>query len=283
MGVILKSLFCALLGLALAAPALAQTPSPMMDWQYSTGEVMTTTPEVLQTFDGGKVPDWRRDVGPGFSMMPTFQGSKRYHLTPSAILDFRYKDEFFASDGEGIGWNALTGPGFRAGVALGYDLGRDSHDDPRIRHLPNISFAPEPKLFAQYFLYPVALTADVRKGIGGNDGIVADFGAYLPVPLIKDTWFMFVGPSVTLADRKYMNSYFGVSPDSSRISGLRSFDAGGGLASVGGGLSTVYLIDEHWLLESDLAYRHFLGDAARSPIIETKIQASIDFNIGYRF
>lgn len=269
--------------LLLATPAFAQTPSPMMDWQYSTGEVLTTTPEVLRSMDG-ELPDWRRAFGPGVSLMPTFQGSKRYHLMPSAIFDIRYKDEFFLSDGEGLGYNVLTAPGFRAGVALSYDLGRNSHDDPRIRHLPNVSFAPEPKLFVQYFLKPFVLTADVRKGIGGNDGVVGDIGAYIPVPLAKDDkWILFIGPSVTLADQQYMNSYFGVSPDSSRLSGLRAFDANGGFSSVGGGASTVYLIDDNWMLEGDFAYRRFLGDASRSPIIETKVQMSFDFNIGYRF
>ncbi len=98
-------------------PAAAQTPSPMMDWQYSTGEVLATTPEVLRSLDG-PLPDWRSAFGPGVSMQPDFMGSKRYRMMPSAIFDIRYKDEFFISDGEGIGYNILTAPGFRAGVAL---------------------------------------------------------------------------------------------------------------------------------------------------------------------
>lgn len=275
--------FVLLFALLAAGAASAQTPSPLMDWQYSTGEVLTTTPEVLRSLDE-PLPDWRRAVGPGIGMQPTFMGAKRYHPTPSAIFDFRYKDQFFISDGEGIGYNVLTAPGFRAGLAISYDLGRNTHDDPRIRHLPNISFAPEPKMFAQYFLMPVVLTADLRKAIGGNDGIVGDIGAYIPLPLDGDNkWILFFGPSLTLADRQYMNAYFGVSPYSSRLSGLRASQANGGFASVGGGASSVYLIDDHWLLEGDLAYRRFLGDAARSPIIETKIQLAVDFNIGYRF
>ena len=272
-----------LAGLILAAPVLAQTPSPMMDWQYSTGEALATTPEVLRSTDG-ELPEWRSSFGPGIGMQPTFQGSKRYHLTPSAIFDIRYKDEVFISDGEGIGYNVLTAPGFRAGIALSYDLGRETHDDPRVRNLPNISFAPEPKLFVQYVLWPVVLSADVRKAIGGNDGVIGDISAYVPIPLTHDQkWILFAGPSLTFADQRYMNSYFGVSPDISRVSGLRAFDADGGFSSVGVGASSVYLIDDHWLVEGDFAYRRFLGDAARSPIIETKIQTSLDFNIGYRF
>jgi outer membrane scaffolding protein for murein synthesis (MipA/OmpV family) len=263
------SLFAAQLG-------LAQTPSPLMDWQYSTGEVLSS----LQ----GPVPEWRAAFGPGVSEQPTFIGSNRYRTEPSAILDVRYKDEFFLSDGEGIGWNALTAPGFRAGLAVGYDIGRNSHDDARIRDLPNIAFAPEPKVFVQYFLFPVVLTADLKKGIGGNDGIVGDVGAYIPLPLKQDkSWLLFVGPSLTMADGRYMNSYFGVSDTASRLSGLREFTANGGFTNAGLGATSIYLIGAHWLVESDFGWRRLLGDAARSPITETNNQITGDINIGYRF
>jgi outer membrane scaffolding protein for murein synthesis (MipA/OmpV family) len=259
-----------------ALPVFAQTPSPLMDWQYSTGEVLAS----LQ----GPLPEWRAVLGPGVSEQPTFMGSKRYQTEPSAILDIRYKDEFFLSDGEGIGVNLLHGEGFRAGVALGYDIGRDTHDDPRIRQLPNVAFAPEPKVFAQYFLFPVVLTADLKKGIGGNDGIVGDVGAYIPIPLNKDrSWLVFAGPTLTLADGRYMNSYFGVSDYSSRLSGLRDFTANGGFTNAGVGATNLYMMGDHWVIVSNLAYRRLLGDAARSPIIETRTQFSGDFNIGYRF
>jgi len=259
-----------------AIPSLAQTPSPLMDWQYSTGEVLSS----LQ----GPLPEWRAAFGPGVSEQPTFIGSNRYRTEPSAILDVRYKDEFFLSDGEGIGWNALTAPGFRAGLAVGYDIGRNSHDDARIRDLPNIAFAPEPKVFAQYFLFPVVLTADLKKGIGGNDGIVGDVGAYIPLPLKQDkSWLLFVGPSLTMADGRYMNSYFGVSDSSSRLSGLREFTANGGFTNAGLGATSIYLIGAHWLVESDFGWRRLLGDAARSPITETNNQITGDINIGYRF
>lgn len=269
-------LFVLLFALLVAGAASAQTPSPLMDWQYSTGEVLSSL--------DGPPPEWRRAFGPGIAVQPDYMGARRYRILPSAIFDIRYKDEWFISDGEGIGYNLLSGRGFRAGVALGYDLGRNTHDDPHIRNLPNVSFAPEPKIFAQYFLLPFVLTADLKRGIGGNDGIQGDVGAYVPIPLTKEkTWLLFVGPSLTMADRKYMSAYFGVSPYSSERSGLPAFNANGGFADVGVGASSVYLMGDHWLLEGDVAWRRFLGDAARSPVIETKAQFTTDVNIGYRF
>ena len=270
-----------LIALIFALPAAAQTPAPRMDWQYSTGEVLTSSSEVM---GDEKLPTLRQTYGAGLAVQPSYIGSDRYKIMPSPFFDVRYEDVAFLSVGEGIGVNLLRGDGFRAGVAVGYDLGRNTHDDPRIRHLPNISAAAEPKIFAQYFLKPVVLTFDLRKGIGGNDGIVGDVGAYVPIPLNEaNNLILFAGPSVSLADRRYMNSYFGVSPESSRISGLRAFDAGGGLANAGAGATLLYLMGEHWMVIGNAAYQRLLGDAGRGPIPQTRVQAVGDLTIGYRF
>jgi outer membrane scaffolding protein for murein synthesis (MipA/OmpV family) len=258
-----------------ALPAEAQTPLPLANWQYSSGEVLAPL--------GGPVPEWRVTVGAGAMLQPNFEGAKRYEGEPSGILDIRYRDLAFLSDGEGLGVNLVHGPGYRAGIAIGYDLGRDTHDDPRLLHLSNVSPAPEPKLFAQYFLLPVVLTLDLRKAIGGNDGLIGDFGAYVPLPLADRHAFLFLGPSVTMANDRYMRSYFGVSPSESAVSGLREFAPGGGVKNATLGATAVWLLGDHWLLLGQGAYERLLGGAATSPIPETRTQFVLGLNVGYRF
>lgn len=264
-----------LLGLLLASPLSAQTPSPLADWQYSAGEV-------LRSLSDEPIPEWRETVGMGVSTQPSFVGAKGMKVLPSVVLDARYEDIAFASDGEGIGVNLLHGEGYRAGIALSYDLGRSSHDDDHLRNLPDISFAPAPKAFAQVFIKPFVLAVDIRRAIGGNDGLIGDVGVYAPIPF-SDTTFLFIGPAVTWADHRYTNAYFGVGEASSKVSGFSPFMARGGLANAGAGASFVHLMGDHWLLDADTGYRRLLGDAARSPIIETKLQLSLDVNLAYRF
>jgi outer membrane scaffolding protein for murein synthesis (MipA/OmpV family) len=265
----------ALLSLAaLAAGAAAQTPSPLAQWQYSVGEALVP----LQ----GPVPRWRVTLGAGAALQPNFEGAKRDEVDPSPVIDIRYRDIAFLSDGEGIGVNLLHGPGYRAGIAVAYDLGRDTHDDPRLRGLPNLAFAPEPELFAQYFLLPVMLTADLRKAIGGADGVIGDVGAYVPLPVAKQT-YLFVGPSLTLASRRYMSSYFGVGEEASASSGLAPFAAHGGFKNVTLGATAVHMLGAHWLLIGEGAYERLLGSAAQSPITETRTQLALDLNVAYRF
>jgi outer membrane scaffolding protein for murein synthesis (MipA/OmpV family) len=258
----------------LASAARAQTPLPLAEWQYSAGEVLTS----LQK----PVPEWRATLGAGAFLQPKFEGAKRYDLEPSGVIDIRYRDIAFLSDGEGIGLNLLHGRGYRAGVALSYDLGRDSHDDPRLRNLPNVAPAPEPKLFAQYFLLPVVLTLDVRKAIGGENGFIGDVGAYVPLPVAKRT-YLFVGPSLTVASRRYMQSYFGVGGGTAANSGLPAFSAHGGLKNATLGATLVRLIGEHWLILGEAAYERLLGSAADSPIPETRTQFALGLNVAYRF
>jgi outer membrane scaffolding protein for murein synthesis (MipA/OmpV family) len=258
----------------LVESAAAQTPLPLANWQYSTGVVLAPL--------AGPVPEWRVTFGPGASIEPRFPGAKRYEFQPSGIIDIRYRDIAFVSDGEGIGVDLLHGRGYRAGIAVSYDLGRNSHDDPRLHNLRNVAPAPEPKLFAQYFLLPVVLTADVRKAIGGHEGVIGDLGAYVPLPL-GDHSFFFVGPSLTMADRRYMQSYFGVSPADAASSGLRPFTAQGGFGNATLAGSAVFLFGDHWLLDVDGAYERLLGDEVKSPITETRNQFLLSLNVGYRF
>lgn len=266
------------IGILLVLPcvgiASAQTPTPLANWQFSAGQVLASL--------AGPPPEWRAVLGLGAGVAPDYPGAERYKAQPSGIVDLRYRDIAFLSDGEGLGVNLLHGKGYRAGVAISYDLGRYHRDDPRVSALRDVDAAPEAKLFAQYFLLPVVLAADVRKGLGGHDGYIGDLGAYVPLPIGKSA-FLFVGPGITFADSRYMDAYFGVDAAHAQASGLRQFTADGGVRNVSFGATAVYLFGEHWLLNADAGLQRLLGDAARSPVTEDKIQFTADLIVGYRF
>lgn len=255
-------------------PAPAQTPAPLANWQYSVGDLL----EPLM----GPQPTWRAYVGAGLAAQPVYEGSQRYHALPAPIVDAHYKDLAFLSVGEGIGVNLLRGKLYRAGVALTYDLGRDQHAATRLKGLGTIGVAPEVKLFADVALLPVILDFDLRRAIGGTDGYIGDIGMHVPIPLASNV-FLFAGPSVTFADGRYMQSYFGVSAAQAVNSEFRPFDAHGGVKRAGFGLTAVYQISEQWMLASDGAAQRLLGAAARSPIVESKVEFTIDLNAVYKF
>ena len=177
------------------------------------------------------------------------RGREALQGQPSLIVDIRYRDIAFASDGEGIGVNLLHGQNYRAGVALAYDLGRDQHDDPHLRGLGEISAAPEAKLFAEYFLLPVVVSAALHQAIGGHNGLLGELGAYIPLPLFDQKLIIFTGPTLTLADGEYMRSYFGVSAKQAAATSLHQYSAHGGFKSTGWGITAVYRLDRRQLAD----------------------------------
>jgi outer membrane scaffolding protein for murein synthesis (MipA/OmpV family) len=265
-----------LLAALLVQPAAAQTPSPLANWQYSSGVVLAPL--------GGPIPEWRITLGGSGTVMPKFEGANSYHVLPGGVVDIRYRDIAFLSTGEGLGVNILRGETYRAGVAMSVDLGREDEDDAHLRGLGDVDPAPEAKVFGQVFIKPVVLAVDVRRGIGGHDGWIADFGAYIPC-CGSQKFVLFAGPSVTFADSNYMDAYFSVTPAQSANSGagLQPFNAQSGLKNFNFGITALYFFSEHWLLVADGAFEQLVGDAAHSPITQDDSQFTFDLSIAYQF
>ena len=270
--------FCMCLLFAVAmlpGSSQAQTPSPLASWQYSAGEV-------LAKLGDEPLPEWRITLGPSVSVAPEYEGADSYHVTPGGIIDIRFRDIAFFSVGEGLGVNLLRGDTYRAGVAVSYDLGRNDNDDAHIRGLGDVDPTPEAKLFGQVFIMPVVLSVDLRRGIGGHDGWIGDLGAYMPLSASKK-FIAFAGPSVTLADQDYMDSYFSVSPGQAANSGLPAFKADPGFKNANFGVMAIYFITDNWLIVADAAVERLLGDAARSPVTQSRTQFTFDLSIAYMF
>ncbi|KAA0084864.1 MipA/OmpV family protein [Paraburkholderia sp. T12-10] len=267
--------------MALAPAAVhAQTPSPLAEWQYSSGILLE------QMFEP-KLPTWRIRVGPSASFQPRYDGSDSYHLMGGPSIDIRYRDRFFLSTGEGIGMNVLTGPNWRVGVAASYDLGRRAADDlDHLSGMGNINPAPSLRLLGEYAIsksFPLVLRADLRRNFGGDNGWIGDLGAYMPMPGSSETFSWFAGPTMTIADSRYMNSWFGVNAQQSARSGYRQYDASAGIRSVGFGVSASLTVRKHWIVSADGAFQQLVGAAAHSPITQTRASGVFDVSVNYEF
>jgi outer membrane scaffolding protein for murein synthesis (MipA/OmpV family) len=261
--------------LTATGPSSAQTPTPFAYWQNDAGVVLRPL--------GGPVPDWDVTIGMGAAEIPLYEGSDHYRTVPSPAFDIRYKDLLFLSDGDGLGVNLLRGETYRAGVALGYDVGRTQHASGRLNGIGSIPPTPVARAFAEAYVLPFIFSADIRRYIGGTDGLAGDIGTYMPV-IGTETLVVFVGPGITFADDRYVRKYFGISPSQAAPhSGLPLYQAGGGATNANFGVSIDYHYTDNWMINGDIGYERMLGDAAGSPIVQSKNQIGVAVTIAYEF
>ena len=279
--IILVSLAIGLPLICLPSRSVAQTPSPLQEWQY-----VNAVP-LMRVFQP-TIPETQLSLGAGGEYRPIYDGAKDYRFIGGPIFDVRYRDIAFFSTGEGLGVNLIRGTNFTAGVAIGYDFGRKTSDDESNLHgLPNIGRAPVPKLFANYVVskeFPLVLRVDLRQSVGrGPDGLVGDLSAYIPLPGSSARLIMLMGPSVTWGSQKYLQLRFGVTPSEAALSAHPAFHPTAGISGAGLGYSATYFVTSHWLVECDAAWRRLLGSAQDSPITERVSSPAAAFAVSYRW
>lgn len=276
-----RRLPCLALLLAALGPATVcgQTPNPLQEWQYPGGIS-------LDKLFLPELPEWQIALGAAAVLMPLYQGARVYRLEPGPVIDIRYRDLAFASVGEGLGVNFIHGEKYRASLSIGYDLGRRVSEDPsRLHGLGDIDPAPVVKLSESYVLskrFPLILRADVRQIVGGADGMLGDLEAYMPLPGSSQSLVMFAGPSITFADRRYVQKVFGVTAEQSAASGYPEYAGRGGTNSAGVGFSVTRFITPHFMINIDAAISRLEGGAHDSPLTQASMQRVVELSLAYR-
>jgi MipA family protein len=263
--------------LALISPALAQGIFYTPDQQPAAWDV-NRRPAV-----------WDINLAAGAAMLPTFNGSDRYRVTPIPLVMIRWRDTVsLGAEGLSLYWHDDN---LRIGGGVSYDGGRPDHasggilssGDDRLRGLGDVDASVGLRGFASYRLGSVYLDAAAIKYLGSqNDGIMVNFGASAPLALTKH---FIVRPHIgaSWADDNYMQSFFGISAIQASRSAFPQFNAGAGLEDVNGGLTLVYLFNNHWFLGADATATQYLGQTARSPITIANTNATVAAVIGYHF
>ena len=261
--------------------AVAQTPSPLQEWQYSGGVILAKLFEP-------DLPTFRTVLGVATEVQPVYDGARAYRVQGGPVINIQYKNKAFIATGDGIGYNVLHADHFQAGVALTYDLGRKMRDDySNLRGMGDIAAAPGAKVFASWVLskkFPLIMRVDAREFYGGVDAGVADAGVYLPLPGSSKTFVMFAGPSITLATRHYLQNLYGVTEQQSLASGHPIYEIShAGTSAAGVGFSATKFFTEHWLINLDTAISQIRGSASRSPLVERRTQRVLALSFNYQW
>jgi outer membrane scaffolding protein for murein synthesis (MipA/OmpV family) len=261
--------------------AQAQTQSPLQEWQYSGGVILARLFEP-------DLPKWRVIAGAAAEVQPVYDGARAYKGSGGPVVNVYYKDIWYFSTGEGLGYNFLRGDHYQVGAGLSYDLGREQKvDGANLNGMGDIKAAPVGKLYGSWVLskkFPMILRVSARQYIGGAQGAVGNASVYLPLPGSSKTFVMFAGPSITAGTSHYLQTVYGVNAQQSALSGHPQYQfTRPGTSDAGVGFSATKFVGKHMLVNLDAAISQVRGPASRSPLIETRTQRVLALSFEYHW
>ncbi|MFZ4858402.1 MAG: MipA/OmpV family protein [Desulfuromonadaceae bacterium] len=190
--------------------------------------------------------EWKISAGAGLIVAPAFTGAKTYNLLAVPDVRVTYKDLFFANVKDGVGYALIHSGGWRVGPVVTYTFSRSEKDggspfrvaggsSNALQGLGDVPGTVSLGGFVEYSLKPYKVKLNLHKGITGHEGVVGDAGisyggalTHNGPPLIYS-----FGPHIKFGDQKYVNAYWGISPEQSLRSGLEPYHADGGITAYG--------------------------------------------------
>lgn len=225
-------------------------------------------------------------VGGGVMVSPAYQGSDNYEISPVPYFNFSYNDLVFLSIDQGLGMNLLNSEDEENGVfgtpldevSLGISVrpseSRSESDGDQLKGMGDVGLSAEVGAFVGVGYGPVELEAELYGNPGGgHGGILGDVGLSVNLPVTERLGFS-IGGGAQFADSQYLESFYGVSAAQASRTGFSQHDAGSGFYSVGTEAQMELGITERLSLVGMVGYDRLVGDAANSPIVETKDSVS---------
>ncbi|GGK32399.1 MipA/OmpV family protein [Salinarimonas ramus] len=213
--------------------------------------------------------DWTVTVGARGVAAPVFEGSDEMRFRPLPIFSVRRAGTAatWKAPDDGLRLGLLEHDRLRVGIVGAFRGARDEDDSRDLRGLGDVDWAGEIGVFAEIWASDVLrLSAEVRRGFNGHEGILTDLGVdYVVRP--EPTWTLSVGPRVRLASDDYMDTYFGVDAAQSARSGLPTYDPDAGLRSIGVLASAQVALTQSWTALGYARYDRLMGDVAEAPLV----------------
>lgn len=227
--------------------------------------------------DGGSV---------GLAVLATsqYQGSdeRRNMLVP--ILNYQWKNGWFAGTSNGVGVNLSNRPDIDYGLRVTADLGRAQSRSSALNGMGDVDAKPE---FGGFFNYAIdrelVLNSSLRYGSGANSkGVLLDVGADYARALAPQ-WRLGLRVAATYANAEYMQSYFGVDAGQAASSAYATYTPGAGIRDVRAGASVMYYLNPKTVITTALSVSSLQGDAKDSPLTRQRNDAMGIVAVSYGF
>lgn len=228
--------------------------------------------------------DWYASIGALALAAPAYPGANNEHGYVYPFGNVIYKNSFFfrtdsipGASIRGLGAYLYKQNGWEltASLAPSFDE-REASDDARFRNLGDVGPTVRAALVASYqqdwWKITAAVTRDLssskKEGVTGGMDFMATYN-YSPSLSFR------AGPGFVVANDEYMRTFYGVSVAQSQASGLPVYNANGGVTNVHVSAGVNYHFEGKWDVGMFATQSRLTGDAADSPIIETRNQTTV--------
>jgi len=228
------------------------------------------------------VDGWKFSVGGGVSHAPRYEGAARDRLRFMPMLEASYNNgKIFLSPMRGIGYNFSEAKGLQYGVRLTIGRNRKQTVDPHLNGMGDIDFTPEIGIFFNQRFAPWFISSGITTS---DHGTHVELGGGIGLPL-SATDRLRLAINVNWGDRKYNQTYFGITAAQAAASGnvLTAYDAAAGNKDHAFTANWVHNFDQAWSSSAGLSYKWLAGSAAHSPLTQRSSAGSANLALGYRF
>ncbi|MEP6967854.1 MAG: MipA/OmpV family protein [Pseudomonadota bacterium] len=230
---------------------------------------------------------WIVTIGGRATARPPYEGADHDVIRPAAIFNLRRADKpfrFTPPDG-GSSVGLFTSRYIVAGPLVRFQYSRPNTG--AFTGFDKIGFAAEPGAFVD--LWPVNWLrgrVEVRRGVAGHSGFVGDAG--LDLVYTGHRWDFSVGPRFGYGDSRYLDTYFGVTPQEALRSPIITtpYEPGAGTRYYGAEVAGAYHLTSRWWTIVDVGYHRLSHLAADSPVIQvagSRDQVAGSVGLSYMF
>jgi len=271
---------------------------------------------MAQTPAANPMPDGSRDmyVGLGVASTPDYPGARERRMAALPLIQMAWSSGVFIS-GLSAGMHLSQQPSLEFGPLLALHPGRDQDGTRRraggvdetavsslapnnadavfdsaaaraaLKGMDQVGARLQAGGFVNVYLTPtVRVTNSVLYGAGnGRDGLVWNLGVQRVAAQVSAAHRVSVGAGLSLANRSYNATYFGVRLHESVASGFAPYAPGAGVKDAYLGAGWNWALSPGWMLSSSARITRLMGDASDSPLVQRPTSITVTSGIAYRF
>jgi outer membrane scaffolding protein for murein synthesis (MipA/OmpV family) len=257
------------------------------------------------------MPDGSRDmyVGLGVQSASRYEGTGSRKVSALPVLQVEWSNGVFIS-GMSAGMHLSNSPTVEYGPLLAVRPGRDDSGDGNnaggvnsfagtlpiggqiVRTTPGglagmdeIGARLQAGGFYNVYLSPQwRLTSSLLFGAGReHDGARLELDLQRLALAAGERHRVSLAAGLGIVNRRYNETYFGVTEEEANRSRFNAYAPGGGLQDVHLGARWNWTLTPSWMLTSSLQAKRLLGDASHSPLTERSTNLTVSTAVAYRF